>query len=194
MYSHTIPQVVTFGRKNNWLAVSKGDTTIEIIDLDKGRTQHILSIPGPQNKEKKWICTIEFFDDEQYMIVRECENQIALWDVQKEKRIMRQEIDVTFYYGDEKIKAENQYFAVEEKYGEVTIFTVDEKQSFSLYADISNGWADLNTGEIIIGEEWRPYFYLSKIYNFQELKKEALKILDGETLTKEEKRKYFLEE
>ena len=194
LYSYTIPQVVTFGRKNNWLAVSKGDTTIEIIDLDKGRTQHILSISGPQNKEKKWICTIEFFDDEQYMIVRECENQIALWDIQKEKRIMNQKIDETFYNGDEKIKAGNQYFAVEEPHGRVTIFTVDDKQRFSLYADVSGGWADLNTGEMIIDREWNPYFYISKIYNFQELKKEALKVLDGETLTKEEKRKYFLEE
>ena len=194
LYSHTIPQVVTFGRKNNWLAVSKGDTTIEIIDLDKGRTQHILSISGPQNKEKKWICTIEFFDDEQYMIVRECENQIALWDIQKEKRIMNQKIGETFYDGDEKIKAGNQYFAVEKPHGWVTIFTVDDKQRFSLYADVSGGWADLNTGEMIIDGEWNPYFYISKIYNFQELKKEALKVLDGETLTKEEKRKYFLEE
>ena len=194
LYSHTIPQVVTFGRKNNWLAVSKGDTTIEIIDLDKGRTQHILSISGPQNKEKKRICTIEFFDDEQYMIVRECENQIALWDIQKEKRIMNQKIGETFYDGDEKIKAGNQYFAVEKPHGWVTIFTVDDKQRFSLYADVSGGWADLNTGEMIIDGEWNPYFYISKIYNFQELKKEALKVLDGETLTKEEKRKYFLEE
>lgn len=95
---------------------------------------------------------------------------------------------------DGKIKIGKSYFAVEDSARGIRIFTVDENHRFSLYADINDGWVDFNSKEIFI-EKWeKNKAYISKLYNFQELKKEALKVLDGETLTKEEKRKYFLEE
>ena len=127
------------------------------------------------------------------MIIKENANQIAIWDIEKEKRIMRQEVDMSNYSTDAKIEVGEQFFAIVDSSANVMIFTVDENQRFSLYSSI-DGWVDLNTGEVIIDETMDSYFYISKIYNFQELKKEALKVLDGETLTKEEKRKYFLEE
>ena len=169
------------------------DSSVEIIDLDKGITQHILSFTGKKNKDKKGACSIGFFNNDRYMIIKENANQIAIWDIEKEKRIMRQEVDMSNYSTDAKIEVGEQFFAIVDSSANVMIFTVDENQRFSLYSSI-DGWVDLNTGEVIIDETMDSYFYISKIYNFQELKKEALKVLDGETLTKEEKRKYFLEE
>ena len=188
-----VSPVITFSKKHNWMAIRKKDSSVEIIDLDKGITQHILSFTGKKNKDKKGACSIGFFNNDQYMIIKENANQIAIWDIEKEKRIMRQEVDMSTYSTDAKIEVGEQFFAIIDSRPNVKIFTVDENQRFSLYSSI-DGWVDLNTGEVIIDETMGPYFYISKIYNFQELKKEALKVLDGETLTKEEKRKYFLEE
>ncbi|MDY4577470.1 MAG: TIR domain-containing protein [Anaerobutyricum hallii] len=185
--------VITFSKKHNWMAIRKMDSSVEIIDLDKGITQHILSFTGKKNKDKKGACSIGFFNNDRYMIIKENANQIAIWDIEKEKRIMRQEVDMSNYSTDAKIEVGEQFFAIVDSSANVMIFTVDENQRFSLYSSI-DGWVDLNTGEVIIDETMDSYFYISKIYNFQELKKEALKVLDGETLTKEEKRKYFLEE
>ena len=188
-----VSPVITFSKKHNWMAIRKMDSSVEIIDLDKGITQHILSFTGKKNKDKKGACSIGFFNNDQYMIIKENANQIAIWDIEKEKRIMRQEVDMSTYSTDAKIEVGEQFFAIVDSSANVMIFTVDENQRFSLYSSI-DGWVDLNTGEVIIDETMDSYFYISKIYNFQELKKEALKVLDGETLTKEEKRKYFLEE
>ena len=107
---------------------------------------------------------------------------------------MQQEADMSFYDENAMIKTGEQYIAIEDSYAGAMIFAVDEKKRCSQYAEIEGGWVDLNSKEVIIGDEYAGNLYLSKIYNFQELKKEALKVLDGETLTKEEKRKYFLEE
>lgn len=101
---------------------------------------------------------------------------------------------MSFYDENAMIKTGEQYIAIEDSYAGAMIFAVDEKKRCSQYAEIEGGWVDLNSKEVIIGDEYTGNLYLSKIYNFQELKKEALKVLDGETLTKEEKRKYFLEE
>ena len=188
-----VSPVITFSKKHNWMAIRKMDSSVEIIDLDKGITQHILSFTGKKNKDKKGACSIGFFNNDRYMIIKENANQIAIWDIEKEKRIMRQEVDMSNYSTDAKIEVGEQFFAIVDSSANVMIFTVDENQRFSLYSSI-DGWVDLNTGEVIIDETMDSYFYISKIYNFQELKKEALKVLDGETLTKEEKRKYFLEE
>ena len=186
-------QSIVFSKKNQ-MAVQKADNTVEIIDLRKGMTQHMLTIDNKKSKEKEWKHSIEFFDDNRYLVIREEQNKISMWDIKKEKRVMQQEEDMSLYDENAMIKTGEQYIAIEESYGDVMIFAVDEKKRCSQYAEIESGWVDLNSKEVIIGEGYEGNLYLSKIYNFQELKKGALKVLDGETITKEEKRKYFLEE
>ena len=190
---YTEQQSIAFNKKNQ-MAVQKADNTVEIIDLKKGMTQHILTVYNKKSKEKEWKHSIEFFADDQYLVIREEQNKISMWDITKEKRIMQQEADMSFYDENAMIKTGEQYIAIEDSYAGAMIFAVDEKKRCSQYAEIEGGWVDLNSKEVIIGDEYAGNLYLSKIYNFQELKKEALKVLDGETLTKEEKRKYFLEE
>lgn len=175
------------------MAVCKENNTVEIIDLRKGVTQHKLLLSKKKSKEK-WKNSIAFLDNDKYLVVREEKNKISIWDIQKEKSIMQKEADMKSYEEDAAIKTGNQYIAIESSmFEDAMLFTVDDKHNCSLYADMERSWVDLDSKEVII-EDYFGNLYLSRIYNFQELKKEAMKVLDGETLTKEEKQKYFLEE
>ena len=179
---------VKFGETSNKIAICKENNIIEIINIDDNSTE---KISLGNNIGRNLGNNIEFFDNDQYVIVLEDGFQVSMWNLKEEKKVMQQKITEVI---DGKIKIGKSYFAVEDSARGIRIFTVDENHRFSLYADINDGWVDFNSKEIFI-EKWeKNKAYISKLYNFQELKKEALKVLDGETLTKEEKRKYFLEE
>lgn len=76
------------------------------------------------------------------------------------------------------------------------IYTLNqENQTFVKYADIDYGWASFE-GKEVIGEDDEydhSQTYYTDFYSFSQLKKQAEKLLDGEKLTAQEKRKYFLE-
>ena len=76
------------------------------------------------------------------------------------------------------------------------IYTLNqENQTFVKYADIDYGWASFEGKEVIGGGSEYNYnlTYYTDFYSFSQLKKQAEKLLDGEKLTAQEKRKYFLE-
>ena len=76
------------------------------------------------------------------------------------------------------------------------IYTLNqENQTFVKYADIDYGWASFEGKEVIGGVSEYNYnlTYYTDFYSFSQLKKQAEKLLDGEKLTSQEKRKYFLE-
>lgn len=184
-----------FGKVSNQIAVCKKDDTIEIIDLDERKIKHKILEDNEIQREYDGYGenTIEFLDNDKYMVTLDNQNNVSVWNLQKEKRIMQQKLEYSFW--NPQIQVKNNYFLIQSEgdiYSSVYIFITSKDNSFIKYAYISEGYGDVDSGEIIISSEGN--FYLSKIYDFQELKKEALKVLDGETLTKEEKRKYFLEE
>ena len=188
-------QSITFGKVSNQVAVCKKDDTIEIIDLDERKIKHKILEDNEIQREYDGYGenTIEFLDNDKYMVTLDNQNNVSVWNLQKEKRIMQQKLEYPIW--NPQIQVENNYFLIQSEEDvilDVYIFITSKDNSFIKYAYISEGYGDVDSGEIIISSEGN--FYLSKIYDFQELKKEALKVLDGETLTKEEKRKYFLEE
>ena len=194
-YYYSNKQSITFGKVSNQIAVCKKDDTIEIIDLDERKIKHKILEDNEIQREYDGYGenTIEFLDNDKYMVTLDNQNNVSVWNLQKEKRIMQQKLEYSIW--NPQIQVENNYFLIQSE-GDVSscvyIFITSKDNSFIKYAYISEGYGDVDAGEIIISSEGN--FYLSKIYDFQELKKEALKVLDGETLTKEEKRKYFLEE
>ena len=193
------------GKKKNLIAISQKDEVIRIINIDKGKIDKI--IDDYKNNEDTYISnnSMSFFCNDRYILrLRFGEDMLSMLDAGTGE-ILAEEKDN--FIGDEIIVDDStEYFGIKNNFlgrntDEVSNQTLciymlnHENETFVKYADINRGWASFE-GEEITGRskgEKNNLIYYTDFYSFSQLKKQAEKLLDGEKLTAQEKRKYFLE-
>ena len=193
------------GKKKNLIAISQKDEVIRIINIDKGKIDKI--IDDYKNNEDTYISnnSMSFFCNDRYILrLRFGEDMLSMLDAGTGE-ILAEEKDN--FIGDEIIVDDStEYFGIKNNFlgrntDEVSNQTLciymlnHENETFVKYADINRGWASFE-GEEITGRskgKKNNLIYYTDFYSFSQLKKQAEKLLDGEKLTAQEKRKYFLE-
>ena len=193
------------GKKKNLIAISQKDEVIRIVNIDKGKIDKV--IDDYKNNEDTYISnnSMSFFCNDRYILrLRFGEDMLSMLDAGTGE-ILAEEKDN--FIGDEIIVDDStEYFGIKDNFigrntDEVRNQTLciymlnHENETFVKYADINRGWASFE-GEEITGRskgKKNNLIYYTDFYSFSQLKKQAEKLLDGEKLTAQEKRKYFLE-
>ena len=149
--------------------------------------------------------SISFFNEDKYLLrVRSSEELLSMLNIDTGEILSEEKEE---FVGRELIVDNSiEYFGVKDYAGgrnensirrqTMRIYTLNqENQTFVKYADIDYGWASFEGKEVIGGVSEYNYklTYYTDFYSFSQLKKQAEKLLDGEKLTAQEKRKYFLE-
>lgn len=195
--------VVAEGQKTNVIAVEKKNGEIILINLDKGSSENIIASYRKNGTEEAYGSDIAFFNNDKYLIkVRRDEGYLNVIDT-KSGEVLAEVKDNLI--GNTIIVDDNsEYFGLKDTWTgrnqnsvmtqKLTIYMLDpQNQALIQYADIDYGWGSFEGKEIIGGNDYNLTYY-TDFYDFSQLRKEAEELLKGETLTKKEKRKYFLED
>lgn len=193
------------GKKKNLIAISQKDEVIRLINIDKGKTEKVIDDYKNNEDTEKAHNSISFFCKDKYLLrSRPREKLLSMLDVETGEILTEEKENIV----NKKIVVDDstEYFGLKDTGGgkegdlilteTMRIYTLNqENQTFVKYADIDYGWASFE-GKEVIGEDDEydhSQTYYTDFYSFSQLKKQAEKLLDGEKLTAQEKRKYFLE-
>ena len=193
------------GKKKNLIAISQKDEVIRIINIDKGKTEKVINDYKNNEDTEPANNSMSFFCRDKYLLrSRPREKLLSMLDVETGEILTEEKENIV----NKKIIVDDstEYFGLKDTGGgkegdlilteTMRIYTLNqENQTFVKYADIDYGWASFE-GKEVIGEDDEydhSQTYYTDFYSFSQLKKQAEKLLDGEKLTAQEKRKYFLE-
>lgn len=189
------------GYNSSYMCLYDGGDMIRIVNCGQNRIISNISV------DKGNYYDVAFFDDDNYLIISD-KNTLSLYDLQQG--------EFTFTYTDSITPldgldipiitdSDNHYFALKNNgiienptydtgtyYQFLYIFYVDDNHQFYPYAAVDDGYACFSGGEISTSR--MDLFSYSSFYDYAYLKNQALEILDGKTLTTEEKLEYFITE
>ena len=195
----------TVGKRKNLIAISQKDGVIKIININTGKTEKVIDYYKNNEDTKVSNNAMSFFNEDKYLLrVRSSEELLSMLNIDTGEILSEEKEE---FVGRELIVDNSiEYFGVKDYAGgrnensirrqTMRIYTLNqENQTFVKYADIDYGWASFEGKEVIGGVSEYNYklTYYTDFYSFSQLKKQAEKLLDGEKLTAQEKRKYFLE-
>lgn len=183
------------GQETDVLALYTQEGGIEIIDLSEGTCSEKLSFGYFERIDFK------FMNHDQFLVGCGDDQYLNLWDVGTGEVRMRMTDHEIKSAGDIYVDGNAQYFglifhgisASDDYYysSQMRLYYVDEKGCFYPFAEVPDGDVSFDAGEIFVRDKGG---YYSPFYGYQELRRRAEQLLDGEGLSAEEKRQYFISE
>lgn len=187
-------QDTAVGKEQPVLAAYTGEGSIVLLNLASGACEQTLDCGYYSDMQCAWMdqdLKLISYGDRQYL---------TMWDAASGKALMKDE--------DQEIKGslltdtDSHYFGLafngyqwedgEIQLSRMKLYYVDDNGRFYAYADVPYGSASFEAQEIFVRDGAEGYY--TTFYDYQELEDRAEEVLDGETLTEAEKKRYFVSE
>lgn len=191
-----VSDFMTAGTASSRVCFYDGGDTFVVVDCETGETA--AEIPAEAGKDYE----LAFFDQDQYMIFS-TGNTVYLYSLQTGTVVHSYETDFSSSALEVVTDDSSRYFALKDNsvtenllsgtgivYETLYIFSVDEDHKFYRFADVDSGYASFSGQEILTSRG--NVFAFTSFYDYARLKEKALEILDGRTLTEEERLEYFI--
>lgn len=183
------------GNESSKLAVYTEQGNIDIYDLEQGKRIQTLPVGYFENVK------CQYMKQDKYLLVLGAGKYLSMWDVEK-GTVCMQSTDNSVTWGNNIYTDKNEhYFALvfhgmiasetSITLGMTSIYYVDDQGKYYHYADVPPGVVNFENNEVFV---YGNGGYYAPIYGYQELKKQAEEVLNGELLSDAEKRQYYISE